>query len=94
VDCWRFYPDAGVALVNWARRSGYQPILLESFTTLQRQDIWNDFVSVYVKDESHVASHPTRMLDRISRYTNGRRHGNDALLQPQAEPEDLARLRL
>jgi SAM-dependent methyltransferase len=23
VDCWRFYPDSGNALANWANRSGY-----------------------------------------------------------------------
>jgi SAM-dependent methyltransferase len=23
VDCWRFYPDSGVALQNWGKRSGY-----------------------------------------------------------------------
>ena len=36
VDCWRFYPDSGTALVNWARRSGLNTILLESFTSAQK----------------------------------------------------------
>ena len=27
-DNWRFYPDAGTALTVWARRSGYDPVLL------------------------------------------------------------------
>ena len=31
VDCWRFYPDSGLALVEWAERNGYTPALLESF---------------------------------------------------------------
>ena len=31
VDCWRFYPDSGVALQNWARRNCYPVELLESF---------------------------------------------------------------
>ena len=74
VDCWRFYPDAGMALVNWAHRAGYKPVLLESFTTRQRLDIWNDFVSVYLKDEATLAAHPRRMLDHIGHYSNGRRH--------------------
>ncbi|MGE0497861.1 MAG: methyltransferase domain-containing protein [Ramlibacter sp.] len=93
VDCWRFYPDAGTALVNWARRSGYKPVLLESFTTPQRLDIWNDFVSVYLKDESCLGAHPQRMLDRLTHFSNGRRHGADGLLNPQRETEDLATLR-
>ena len=28
VDCWRFYPESGVALQNWARRSGVDAALL------------------------------------------------------------------
>ncbi len=92
VDCWRFYPDAGLALVGWANRSGYNPALLESFTTGQRLDIWNDFVAVFLKDASKANLHPARMLNSISNYTNGRLYGRAELLQPQTEPEDLARL--
>ena len=92
VDCWRFYPDAGLALVNWARRSGYKPLLLESFTTRQRLDIWNDFVSVYLKDDALFTAHPHRMLDRIENYSNGHRNGCPEILKPEAAPEDLAKL--
>jgi SAM-dependent methyltransferase len=28
-DCWRFYPDSGIALQNWGRRSGYDCMMLE-----------------------------------------------------------------
>ncbi|MEO7391576.1 MAG: methyltransferase domain-containing protein [Ramlibacter sp.] len=94
VDCWRFYPDAGVALVNWARRSGLSPALLESFTTFQRLDIWNDFVAVFVKDASCADAHPTRMLDRVGRYSNGRLLGSAEILCQQTETEDLAKLQL
>ena len=31
VDCWRFYPDSGIALQNWGNRSGFECALLESF---------------------------------------------------------------
>ena len=31
LDCWRFYPDAGVALVRWAGRRGIEIELVESF---------------------------------------------------------------
>lgn len=92
VDCWRFYPDAGIALVNWARRAGYKPVLLESFTTRQRLDIWNDFVSVYLKDDALITTHPHRMLDRIENYSNGRRNGSAEILKPEVAPEDLAKL--
>ncbi|MBC7205353.1 MAG: class I SAM-dependent methyltransferase [Methyloversatilis sp.] len=92
VDCWRFYPDAGDALVRWGVRSGYRPALLESFTAYQQLDIWNDFVAIFVKDADCVARYPARMLDRIGRYMNGRRYGVEGILNPQAASEDGARL--
>lgn len=92
VDCWRFYPDAGAALVKWGRRSGYRPLLLESFTSFQRLDIWNDFVAIFLKDAACLESHPTRIIDRIDRYANGLVHGRDAILRPQTAPEDLVKL--
>ncbi|UCU98573.1 methyltransferase domain-containing protein [Acidovorax radicis] len=91
-DCWRFYPDAGEALVRWGVRSGWQPALLESFTTHQQRDIWNDFVAVFVKDAACVGQHPARMLDRLERYMNGRRHGVEGILCLQAASEDGAKL--
>ncbi len=92
VDCWRFYPDSGAALVRWAERSGYRPALLESFTTYQRLDIWNDFIAVFVKDAACAARHPARMLDQLDRYMNGRRHGDDGILRLTESSEDGARL--
>lgn len=77
VDSWRFYPDAGMALVNWARHSGYSPLLLESFighksktdTTLGQ--IWNDFVAVFVKDEKCATQHSQRMIDAAPDHHEG-----------------------
>jgi len=93
VDCWRFYPDAGAALVRWGQRSGYSPVLLESFTAYQQLDVWSDFVAVFLKDEARASQHPHRMIDRVDRYMNGRRHGEEGILCPQDHPEDGARLR-
>jgi SAM-dependent methyltransferase len=92
VDCWRFYPDSGQALVNWGARTGYRPVLLESFTTRQRLDVWNDYVVIFLKDQSRIADHPDRILDRIDNYTNGQIHGRAGFLRPQTESEDLAKL--
>lgn len=88
VDCWRFYPDAGAAMARWGRRSGFACVLLESFTGYQDQDIWNDQVAVFLKDESQLAQHPRRMLDRVQRYMNGRLYGSDAVLAWQTASED------
>ena len=79
VDCWRFYPDSGVALQNWARRSGYKTTLLESFTGIQKKDIWNDFVGVFIKDSVFIEKYPARIQDAYKDYTNGRVYGSDEL---------------
>lgn len=71
VDCWRFYPDSGIALQNWGRRNGYKSILLESFTGKQQENIWNDFVAIFLKDEKYIVSYPNRLQANIRSYTNG-----------------------
>jgi SAM-dependent methyltransferase len=71
VDCWRFYPDSGIALQNWGRRVGYDCALLESFVGHQGTDEWNDFVAVFVKDRAHAARFPQRMSSRGVAFTNG-----------------------
>ena len=53
VDCWRFYPDAGLALRNLARQRGYELDLQESFVSLS-QEGWRDFVAVFSKGRAAV----------------------------------------
>lgn len=77
VDCWRFYPDAGHALVAWARHNGYKPLLLESFIGGRSQGsisdggMWNDFVAVILKDESTRASFRNRIVADLADFSNG-----------------------
>jgi SAM-dependent methyltransferase len=93
VDCWRFYPDSAKALVTWAKRSGYDPLLLESFTARKGEtgnryaDDWNDFVAVFLKEAANLPAFPRRILDAYENFDNGYLHGRDAFLQPQAYPE-------
>lgn len=72
VDCWRFYPDSGLALQNWARRSGYNAVMLESFVGLRKADVWNDFVAVFLKDIKNVALHPRRIVNITNKHTDAR----------------------
>ena len=58
VDCWRFYPDSGNALANWANRCGYNTLMLESYTSYQSNGLWNDYVAVFLKDREHLPQHP------------------------------------
>jgi SAM-dependent methyltransferase len=88
VDCWRAYPDSGVALQNWARRSGYDTALLESFTGVQKRDVWNDFVAVFVKDSSFVDRYPARIVDSYSDFTNGLVFGSSQFRNQTNWPED------
>jgi hypothetical protein len=70
VDCWRFYPDSGRALVRWAQRNAFNPALLECYTSHQVADIWNDFVAVFVKDEKHARQFPERIVHTIRDFNN------------------------
>ena len=89
VDCWRFYPDSGRALERWAKRKGYNPVMLESFTGVQEGDVWNDFVAVFVKDELHASLYPRRMQDVIGPYRNGFVHGSESIRNEELFPEDI-----
>lgn len=88
VDCWRFYPDSGMALERWGRKSGYPVTMLESFTGRRKADIWNDFITVYVRDENHLAAHPNRMCDTLPGLMNVRRHGTEEITNFTAPSQD------
>ena len=88
VDCWRFYPDSGVALQNWGRRNGFDPLLLESFVGLRGTGGWNDFVAVFVKDARHAHRHGSRIQGRTQAYMNGRVAGSDSIANPSVLQED------
>jgi len=89
VDCWRFYPDSGAALARWGRRNGFDALLLESYTSAQRQDLWNDFVCVVLRDAAALPLYADRMLMGLTGYTNGLCHPDlEHFLNPQASTED------
>jgi SAM-dependent methyltransferase len=94
VDCWRFYPDSGLALARWAQRNGYDAQLAESFTGQQAGDQWNDFVCVLLRDASSLPLYPRRMLHTLTRYSNGLAHPDFVnYLRPQELTEDQRRAR-
>jgi SAM-dependent methyltransferase len=89
VDCWRFYPDSGRALANWAVRQGEDVVLLESYLSEQNGGPWNDFVAVFLKDASKLEAHPNRILTASGQgMTNGYVHGRAEAVHPQTVPED------
>ena len=88
VDCWRFYPDAGSALVTWARRCGINAALLESYISRRDVETWNDFVAVFLKDEGLIGRHPRRILSSLKDFENGKLHGQKDILNPAIWPEE------
>ena len=88
VDCWRFYPDSGVALQNWGKRSGYNCALLESFVGMSKNDAWNDFIAVFVKDESNHGKHISRIQNASIPFTNGRVYNSDNIANYVEPSED------
>ncbi len=99
VDCWRFYPDCGLALTTWARRNGMNAALLESYISRQYVsqqigDQWNDFVAVFVRDEQHASEFPQRILHSKSDYSNGRIFGSTEVLKSSDLSEDQRKIAL
>lgn len=94
VDCWRFYPDSGGALVTWAKRNDIDACLLESYVSRQNGDVWNDFVAVFLKGPQHADSFPDRITRTFADFANGVSHPDAAFLRPKRYPEDLEKLQL
>jgi SAM-dependent methyltransferase len=94
VDCWRFYPDSGGALVTWAKRNGMKPALLESYTSVQIADIWNDFVAIFVKDQEFSRDFKGRILDSKRDVSNGIIFGGNAYINANFVPEDRRKLQV
>jgi SAM-dependent methyltransferase len=65
LDCWRFYPDAGIALVSWAGRRGIQIELIESFIGLPQAERWADFVAVFRKAGGTPLASKGRISDHV-----------------------------
>jgi SAM-dependent methyltransferase len=80
VDCWRFFPDSGNALSNWANRNGYNSAVIEQYTSHKENDIWCDYVSIFIKDVNNINQYPNRILNSFNNYNNGTMYPHDTLL--------------
>ncbi len=92
VDCWRFYPDSGRALVTWAKHNKINAELLESYTSLQNKGQWNDFVAVFVKDAEFVSNYGSKILDNKLDINNGLVYGKEEFIHPSSMTEDQKRV--
>ena len=96
VDCWRFYPDSGKALVSWARHNKINATLLESFVCAQLNNgaRWNDFVAVFLKDQSFQPEFKERIIDKFEDFSNGRTADRDEIINLSELTEDHKRLNI
>lgn len=92
VDCWRFYPDSGRALTAWAKRNDINALLLESYTSTQIGDQWNDFVAIFLKDGNHAEKYPKRIIHTKTDYSNGLVSGEDGFSKMSVMPEDKRKM--
>ena len=80
-DNWRFYPDAGSSLVNWGKKKGFNPELLESFIhNYSGREGTNDFVAVFIKDEKYKNKYNDRILNSFKDFRNGKIDNNKNIL--------------
>jgi len=91
VDCWRFYPDSGRALITWAKRNGINAALLESYTGQQIAEMWNDFVAVFLKDERFASRFPNRILNSKRNFNNGLVLNSNEFLNFSEIPQDRSK---
>ncbi len=86
-DCWRFYPDSGIALAAWGREHDLEITLVESFVADRQADVWNDFVAVFRRGQS-LAARPDGFVHNSFAARNIRLEGATELLNPSAASED------
>lgn len=92
VDCWRFYPDSGHALISWGKRSGYNPRLLESY--IQKGGSWQDFVAVFAKDSNSFDTFNSRILDNKKDFENGYTSKSESILNLSNTSQNEKKLQL
>ena len=88
-DNWRFYPDSSLALQKWGEKNNFSPKVLEHFTNFETgRDIWNDYVSITIKDKQFIHKFPDRIIHSKKNFTNGRLDDSDKLINYQEVPQD------
>ena len=89
VDHWRFYPDCGKALADWAKSNGQEIVLIESFVAERKGDVWNDFVAIFRKNAPVPENSVISFLSDSVRCTNVWRLGEQKIRLERDVSEDM-----
>ena len=88
-DNWRFYPDSSISLQKWGEYNNFEPQVLEHYTNWEKgRDIWNDYVSITVKNKKFSDKYPDRILNLKKNFTNGRKNNSNEIINFQEFPQD------
>ena len=88
-DNWRFYPDSSISLQKWGEYNNFEPQVLEHYTNFEKgRDIWNDYVSITVKNKKFSDKYPDRILNSKKNFTNGRKNNSNEIINFQEFPQD------
>ena len=88
-DNWRFYPDSSISLAKWGKKNNYNPQVLEHYTNqVMGLDIWNDNVSVTIKDKIFKKKYLNRMINNKKNFTNGRIDESETIINYTQTQQD------
>ncbi len=92
-DNWRFYPDSGLAFVQWAHRNSQPVTLVESFVARRKNDQWNDCVMVFFRGDKEEISETRLISDTYRACFNIRTFRSEDLENFSKQTEDALLLK-
>jgi len=87
-DFWRFYPDSGLALKQWAERQDLNVTLVESFMAEREADMWNDFCAIFRREPSPEPLNRNYIYQKVP-CTNVITWESSEVLNPRTNSQDI-----
>jgi SAM-dependent methyltransferase len=80
VDSWRFFPDSCFSLTKWGQRHGYNCGVIEQYTSNNGNDIWSDYVSIFIKDIDQISTYTNRIINNFNDFNNGSMYPHNSFI--------------
>jgi hypothetical protein len=58
--------------------------VIEQYTSGHGNDIWSDYVSIFIKDVDTISNYPNRITTNFNDYTNGSVYPHNTLLNKKS----------